>query len=154
MVKRLLFAVASVSVALLAAPRSHADTTDQKFLAALEAQGIIDQASAGHAIEAAHYVCARLDTGETPLDVMHDVLASSGLTEFHTGFFVAQSIYSYCPRHQDEIPRGSAGPSNYPGALSFSSTTDKSPWRTASMIDALNAEHTRKTARLPGVTIF
>ncbi|OBI42873.1 DUF732 domain-containing protein [Mycobacterium colombiense] len=107
MVNRLLFALAAASVALLAAaPLGHADTTDQKFLAALEAQGIIDQASAGHAIEAAHYVCARLDTGETPMEVMQDVLASSGLPEFHTGFFVAQSIYSYCPRHKDEIPRG------------------------------------------------
>lgn len=31
MVNHLLFAVAAVSVALLAAPRSHADTTDQKI---------------------------------------------------------------------------------------------------------------------------
>ncbi|OBB85229.1 hypothetical protein A5760_08715 [Mycobacterium colombiense] len=107
MVNRLLWAVAALSVALLAAaPLSHADTTDQKFLAAVEAQGVIDQASAGHAIEAAHYVCARLDAGDTPLEVMQEVLTSSGLPEFHTGFFVAQSIYSYCLRHQDEIPRG------------------------------------------------
>ncbi|MEE2855538.1 MAG: DUF732 domain-containing protein [Actinomycetota bacterium] len=104
---RLLLTAGATSVALLAAaPVAHADTTDQRFLAALEEQGIIDQSSAGHAIEAAQYVCARLDAGDTPLQVMHEVLASSGLPEFHTGFFVAQSIYSYCPRHTDEIPRG------------------------------------------------
>lgn len=104
---RSLLAVGVATAGLLSlAPTVSADTTDQKFLAALEAQGIIDQASAGHAIEAAHFVCARLDTGETPAQVMQDVLVSSGLPEFHTGFFVAQSIYSYCPRHQDEIPHG------------------------------------------------
>lgn len=106
MVVRLLVTLGTASVALLtAAQTAHADTTDQKFLAALEEQGIIDQSSAGHAIEAAHYICARLDAGDTPLAVMQEVLISSGLPEFHTGFFVAQSIYSYCPRHKDEIPR-------------------------------------------------
>lgn len=92
--------------ALASAPTAFADSTDQKFLAALEAHGIIDQSSAGHAIEAAHFVCGRLDTGESPTQVMQDVLASSGLPEFHTGFFVAQSIYSYCPQHKNEIPAG------------------------------------------------
>ncbi|BBY36884.1 hypothetical protein MMAN_10180 [Mycobacterium mantenii] len=107
MVARLLVILGAASVTLLAAmPLAYADTTDQKFLAALEEQGIIDQSSAGHAIEAAHYVCARLDAGDTPMEVMQEVLNSSGLPEFHTGFFVAQSIYSYCPRHKDEIPRG------------------------------------------------
>ncbi|OBH58211.1 DUF732 domain-containing protein [Mycobacterium sp. E2479] len=107
MVARLLVTLGAISAALLAAaPTAHADTIDQKFLAALEAQGIVDRSSAVHAIEAARYVCARLDAGETALQVMQDVLASSSLPEFHTGFFVAQSIYSYCPRHKDEIPRG------------------------------------------------
>lgn len=90
---------------LTQAPGAHADTTDQKFIKALEEQGIIDQASAAHAIEAAHFICDRLDTGETPADVMQDVLRSSNLPEFHTGFFVAQSIYTYCPRHLGEAPK-------------------------------------------------
>jgi hypothetical protein len=107
LVTRLLLGIGLALVGLLAqTPGAHADTTDQKFLAALEEQGIIDQASAGHAIEAAHFICDRLDTGESPADVMQDVLRSSSLTEFHSGFFVAQSIYTYCPRHKDEIPRG------------------------------------------------
>lgn len=91
---------------LAAAPTANADTTDQKFLAALAEQGIVDQSSSAHAIEAAKYVCASLDTGQSPAEVMQDVLSSSALPEFHTGFFVAQSIYTYCSRHQDEIPRG------------------------------------------------
>jgi hypothetical protein len=104
---RLLLGMGLALIGLLAqAPAAHADTTDDKFLAALEEQGIIDQASAAHAIEAAHFICDRLDTGESPADVMQDVLRSSNLPEFHTGFFVAQSIYAYCPQHKDEIPRG------------------------------------------------
>ncbi|MEB4211530.1 DUF732 domain-containing protein [Mycobacterium sp. 94-17] len=105
MVARLLVTAAASAAVLAAAPIARADTTDQKFLAALAEQGIVDQASAAHAIEAAHFVCARLDTGETPMAVMQDVLSSSNLPEFHTGFFVAQSIYSYCPRHKDETPK-------------------------------------------------
>lgn len=101
----LILAVAPLGI-LAAAPAANADTTDQKFLAALAEQGIVDQSSSAHAIEAAQYVCASLDTGQSPAEVMQDVLNSSGLPEFHTGFFVAQSIYTYCSRHQDEIPRG------------------------------------------------
>ena len=107
MVTRLLLAIGIASIGLLAAaPSAAADSTDQKFLAALKEQGITDQASASHAIEAAHFVCVRLDNGQSAADVMQDVMQSSHLPEFHTGFFVAESIYAYCPRHKDEIPAG------------------------------------------------
>jgi hypothetical protein len=106
MVTRLLLALGVALMGLLAAvPTAHADTIDQKFLDALKEQGIFDQASAGHAIEAGHYVCVRLDNGYSPAEVMQDVLHSSSLTEFHTGYFVAESIYAYCPRHVGEVPK-------------------------------------------------
>lgn len=108
MVTRLLMAVGIASIGLLAAaPIARADDTDQKFLAALREQGITDQASASHAIEAAHFVCVRLDNGQSAADVMQDVMQSSHMPEFHTGYFVAEAIYAYCPRHRDEIPAGS-----------------------------------------------
>jgi Protein of unknown function (DUF732) len=107
MATRLLLATGLASIGLLAAaPIALADTTDQKFLAALKEQGITDLASAQHAIEAAHFVCVRMDNGQSAADVMQDVMQSSKLPEFHTGFFVAESIYAYCPRHTDEIPAG------------------------------------------------
>lgn len=90
---------------LVAVPTTRADSTDQKFLAALREQGIFDQASSSHAIEAGHYVCVRLDNGQSPADVMQEVPHSSSLTEFHTGYFVAESIYAYCPRHVGEVPK-------------------------------------------------
>jgi len=108
MVTRLLMATGIASIGLLAAaPIAQADSTDQKFLNALKEQGITDDASASHAIEAAHFVCVRLDNGQSAADVAQDVMKSSHLPEFHTGFFVAESIYAYCPRHTDEIPPGS-----------------------------------------------
>jgi hypothetical protein len=108
MVTRLLLAIGIASVGLLAAaPIAQADSTDQKFLAALQEQGITDQASASHAIEAGHFVCVRLDNGQSASDVAQDVMQSSHLPEFHTGFFVAEAIYAYCPRHKDQIPPGS-----------------------------------------------
>jgi len=108
MATRLLMAIGIASIGLLAAaPTAQADNTDQKFLNALKEQGITDEASASHAIEAAHFVCVRLDNGQSAADVAQDVMKSSHLPEFHTGFFVAESIYAYCPRHTDEIPAGS-----------------------------------------------
>ena len=108
MVTRLLTAIGIASIGLLAAaPIAQADSTDQKFLNALKEQGITDQASSSHAIEAAHFVCVRLDNGQSAADVAQDVMKSSQLPEFHTGFFVAESIYAYCPRHTDQIPPGS-----------------------------------------------
>ncbi len=104
LITRLLLGM-GLALVTLQAPSAGADTTDQKFIKALEDQGIVDQASAAHAIDAAHYICDRLDTGETPAEVMQDVLRSSNLPEFHTGFFVAQSIYAYCPRHLGEAPK-------------------------------------------------
>lgn len=105
MVTRLLLALGVASVALMVAvPTARADSVDQRFIAALKEKGIADQSSASHAIEAAHFVCVRLDNGEAVSDVMQDVLMSSNLPVFHSGYFVGESIYAYCPRHTDEIP--------------------------------------------------
>ena len=79
--------------------------SDRERLMATKAER--KEAPASHAIEAAHFVCVRLDNGQSAADVAQDVMKSSHLPEFHTGFFVAESIYAYCPRHTDEIPPGS-----------------------------------------------
>jgi hypothetical protein len=107
MVTRLLLAVGAASIGLVAAvPTAHADTTDQNFLASLRAQGISDQLSPAHAIEAGHFVCVKLDNGASPTDVVNDVLNSSNMPAYHSGFFVGASIDAYCPRHKPDIPKG------------------------------------------------
>ncbi|ORB70138.1 DUF732 domain-containing protein [Mycobacterium scrofulaceum] len=107
MVTRLLLATGLALIGLLAAvPIAHADTTDDAFVAKLKAQGIGDKLSPTHEIEAGHFVCVKLDNGATPMDVMEDVMKSSGLPEFHSGYFVGASIDAYCPRHKGEVPEG------------------------------------------------
>ena len=82
-----------------AATIAHADTNDSKFLAALKSEGITDHISPQHAIEAGHTVCQKLDTGQTPTQVANDVLNSSAMPAYQSGYFVGASIKEYCPQH-------------------------------------------------------
>ena len=107
MVTRLIVAIVVALIGLLASvSTAHADTTDDKFLAALRSEGITDHISSAHAIDAAHFVCVKLDNGATPTSVVNDVLNSSTMPAYHSGFFVGASIDAYCPRHKPEIPTG------------------------------------------------
>ena len=103
MVIRLLVAVVVALLGLLAAvSTAHADATDDQFLAALRSAGIHD-ASVAHVIDAGHFVCVKLDNGSTVADVESDVMKSSSMPAYHSGFFVGASINAYCPRHQAEL---------------------------------------------------
>ena len=103
MVIRLLVAAVVALLCLpAAASTAHADATDDKFLEALRSAGITD-ASEAHVIEAAHFVCVRLDNGSTPAEVETDVENSSSMPKYHAGFFVAASVHTYCPRHRGEL---------------------------------------------------
>ena len=107
MARRLIVAMALASSGLLASvSTAHADPTDDKFLSTLQSEGITDHVSPAHAIEAAHFVCVKLDNGVTPSNVVADVLNSSSMPAYHSGFFVGASIDTYCPRHKAEIPAG------------------------------------------------
>ncbi|RUP05723.1 MAG: DUF732 domain-containing protein [Mycobacterium sp.] len=88
----------------LAVATAHADTTDDKFISALRSEGIVDHISTAHAIEAGHFVCVKLDNGMSPNDVANDVLNSSSMPAYHSGFFVGAAIDAYCPRHKAELP--------------------------------------------------
>ena len=105
MVTRLLIAGVVASLGLLASvSTAHADPTDDKFLATLRSEGIGDHVSNAHAIDAGHFVCVKLDQGVAPADVASDVLNSSNMPAYHSGFFVGASIDAYCPRHKAELP--------------------------------------------------
>ena len=82
-----------------AAPIAHADTNDGRFLAALTSEGITDHISPQHAIEAGHTVCQKLNAGQTPTQVANDVLNSSAMPAYQSGYFVGASIKEYCPQH-------------------------------------------------------
>jgi len=107
MAARLIVAMVVALIGLLASvSTAHADATDDKFLAELKSVGITDHISPEHAINAGHFVCVKLDNGVSPSDVVKDVLYSSNMPEYHSGFFVGTSIDAYCPRHKAEIPTG------------------------------------------------
>lgn len=103
MVIRLLVAAAIAVLGLPAAvSTAHADATDAQFLAALRSAGITD-ASEAHVIDAAHFVCVKLDNGSTPAQVESDVKNSSNMPDYHAGFFVGASVDAYCPRHKGDL---------------------------------------------------
>jgi hypothetical protein len=97
----------AVMIALLgpvgAVSTAHADTNDNKFLAALKSQGITDHVSPNHAIEAGHMVCQKLDQGMTPSQVAADVVNSSNMPAYHVGYFVGVSIKEYCPQYMSKV---------------------------------------------------
>ena len=101
---RLVVVVAALLGPLGATSTAHADAADDKFLATLKREGITDHVSPAHAIEAGHKVCEKLEQGMTPTDVAYDVLNSSNLPAYHSGYFVGASIDAYCPRHKGEVP--------------------------------------------------
>jgi hypothetical protein len=39
----------------------------------------------------------------SPSDVANDVLNSSSMPAYHSGFFVGAAIDAYCPRHKAEL---------------------------------------------------
>ena len=108
MVIRLLVMVAALLAPLGAVSTAHADTNDSKFLALLKSEGISDHLSADHAIQAAHEVCAQLDSGKSPSDVANDVLNSSEMPAYHCGYFVGAAIKVYCPQYTPEENGGAA----------------------------------------------
>lgn len=102
--RRVVPAVLFALLGPLAVATAYADTTDDKFIAELKSEGIIDHVSNAHAIEAGHFVCVKLDNGMSPSDVANDVLNSSSMPAYHSGFFVGAAIDAYCPRHKAELP--------------------------------------------------
>ena len=88
-----------MTVALLgtAVPTVRADPNDDKFLPALQSQGITYQ-SPDAAIAAGHHVCEKLDQGETETQVAQDVIDNTDLDPYHAGYFVGASVGAYCPQ--------------------------------------------------------
>ena len=71
--------------------------------AALKSEGITDHISPKHAIEAGHTVRQKLDNGQTPAQIANDVLNSSEMPAYHSGYFVGASINLYCPQYMHQV---------------------------------------------------
>jgi Protein of unknown function (DUF732) len=95
---RLVVAAVALLGPLGATPTAHADAADDAFLARLQSDGVTDD-SQDAAIEAGHKVCEYLDQGKTLDQVVYDVLFSSHLPAYDSGYFVGASVHAYCPQH-------------------------------------------------------
>ncbi|OBG27814.1 DUF732 domain-containing protein [Mycobacterium sp. E3198] len=97
-----------LSVALLSAAPASADATDDAFIAALENYGI-DAGDHDVAIAHGHAVCASLDRGQDSSVIALKLIKDPQIkvtTKRQAGFFVGDSVASYCPQY-----RGSVDPS-------------------------------------------
>jgi hypothetical protein len=92
----------SLGASVVTLATAHADTIDSKFLRLLQNVGISDHVSSSHAIEAGHTVCSKLEQGMTPTEVASDVLNSSAMPAYESGFFVGAAIEVYCPQFEPE----------------------------------------------------
>ena len=86
--------------ALGAAPTAHADATDDAFVSALKAHGILGEANQSE-IAAGHLVCHQLAMGKTQEQIATDVMNSSTLDGDNAGYFVAIAERAYCPQYAD-----------------------------------------------------
>lgn len=108
MVIRLAAVVAALFIGPMGAiATAQANTSDDKFISTIKAEGITDHVSSAHAIEAAHSVCEKLDGGESPNAVANDVLNNSSMPAYHCGYFVGASIDAYCPEYKPKVSGGS-----------------------------------------------
>ena len=95
-----LLAAAALLGQLGAAPTARADATDDAFVSALKAHGIVHDSSQTE-IEAGHLVCHQLDMGKTQEQIATDVMSSSTLDGANAGYFVAVAERAYCPQYAD-----------------------------------------------------
>jgi hypothetical protein len=85
-------------VALGFAGTAGASSTDNAFLAQLQADGITPP-TAARAISDAHAVCAALDAGNSPQAVINAVAESTGLNQKGAKVFAVDAASAYCPQY-------------------------------------------------------
>lgn len=96
-------AAAALLAPVGAAPIAHADATDDAFVAALKAHGIVHESNQSE-IAAGHLVCHQLSMGKTQEQIATDVMSSSTLDGDSAGYFVAVAERAYCPQYADIPP--------------------------------------------------
>jgi hypothetical protein len=100
-----LAAAVMFAVAVLLAPHTKADTTDDVFIAAIDDRGI-QYSSREYAIRGAKAICSEIDSGATLVDVAAEVNRISGLTIEDAGFLTGAAVAAYCPWHLDQLGMG------------------------------------------------
>lgn len=73
-------------------------SSDDTFLNAISDEGIGFDTPAT-AIDNAHYVCAALDDGVSPVDLGTEILQNTDLTKRQAAVFVVSAVNVYCPEY-------------------------------------------------------
>jgi len=98
----LVTAAGVAAAALVSAAPAYASPADDAFIDAVTSNGITFPSNE-YAIDTAHQVCDRIDSGQSPASVATEISGNSGLSTDDTGFFVGAAIGVYCPWNQDRI---------------------------------------------------
>ncbi|AGC63865.1 putative secreted protein [Mycobacterium liflandii 128FXT] len=90
--------LAALGFAATATATATAGSTDDAFLAQIQADGITPP-SAARAISDAHAVCTALDEGNSPTTVINAVAESTGLSSKGAKTFAIDAASAYCPEY-------------------------------------------------------
>ena len=101
-VMHLVAAAGVTAAALVTAAPAYANPADDAFIDTVTSHGITFP-STEYAIDTAHQVCDRIDSGQSPASVATEISGNSGLGVDDTGFFVGAAIGVYCPWNQNKI---------------------------------------------------
>jgi Protein of unknown function (DUF732) len=88
---------------VLSTGTAHADSTDDRFVAALVNEGIGKGIPPEKLIHLGHTICSDLSHGRSVTDAMKG-LYTSGIGARDAGALVGASIGAYCPQYSNEVP--------------------------------------------------
>ena len=88
---------AAVGLAVATAGAAGASTTDDDFIAQMNAVGISFD-SPQHGVQQGHQVCKELAAGKTGSDIAREVLSQTDLTTDQAAYFVVDATKAYCPQ--------------------------------------------------------
>ncbi len=114
--KLILVTLTSLAAIIGMAMNAHADSTDDAFIASLQAAGFTFS-DAGQAITAAHYVCQAAGGGTAMADIAKAIQSKdSALSDDKAAKFTAIAANAYCPQALSTDNAPSSAPSTAPSA--------------------------------------
>ena len=91
------------ALAIATAGVARADDTDDRFVKALQQEGIGMRATRDQLIHLGHTICHDLDNGKSAIDEMHGLYSAADISEHDAGALVGASVGAYCPQYSNEI---------------------------------------------------
>jgi hypothetical protein len=89
--------------ALAGVGTAHADSNDDLYINALNAEGIGHRASRDGLIHLGHTICSDLSNGRTPDAEMKGMYGAADLSMHDAAMLVVAAINAYCPQYKGEL---------------------------------------------------